>query len=645
MGRHGEEGAEQPRGRGDRRSADDADPYADPSADPYADPYARRELADDGRGGPAGPPPYETPYEAEYGRRRSPYEADGPVYDVAGSGGETEASPFGTERPAYEAEGPVYDVAGSGGETEASPFGTERPAYEAEGSPYGQERPPYDSERSSFASGRSRYESPYGASQESPYEAAGSPYGDDDQLRGEGARPGAGGSRRDPGGASPAGPGEPWEPWVPRPSAEWPAEGGGSAAGDTSRDEVGWPRWPLTDAEPPEPELPHTAAWQTPEPYGGQRVWPPGSGASREGRTEGFESPVGGTRQMDRTGLHETGPGDEGGGPAGRGRRSGFLGSGWTADGDPDADAKDDPKPGARGGRRREDVVEDDWDEPRSRGAGRFRPVLLAVAAVVVVLGGTVAGIKMLGGTTTAADGDCPAGQTCAAVATNRPTPDTSSTESSEELFESEEPPPVEETEAAEDDPATPTPSGRATAAPPPVRPTTAPRTSRSPSPRPTPTSRPTRSPVQVRGEPTEEPEESPSLGNVVIEPPRDTSPPGTPFTTPTSGSGGDQPLSSGGMVSMGFDVVSQGRDRYVAELSVVNESTQTLPRFALRVPVAGRVLDVTGHDWSQEGDTLLIEAEEGLLGGDGLVVTFTARGRAATPATCELPGGACTLA
>ena len=52
----------------------------------------------------------------------------------------------------------------------------------------------------------------------------------------------------------------------------------------------------------------------------------------------------------------------------------------------------------------------------------------------------------------------------------------------------------------------------------------------------------------------------------------------------------------------------------------------------------------MSGANGKQIGDSLVIESPENLEAGEDLVVTFTARGQAATPETCESNQGECAV-
>lgn len=252
---------------------------------------------------------------------------------------------------------------------------------------------------------------------------------------------------------------------------------------------------------------------------------------------------------------------------------------------------------------------------------------LLSVAAVAVVLGGTVAGVKMMG-----SSGQVPAaGQSPSGAA---PVPQSTNTDESEE--------PVED-EPTEEDSATPTESAR----PSPTNTVRQPR--RTTSPRPTPTrtkAKHTTKPTDD-AEPTDEATETdaPTEGpTTVSEPstgvfPTDT---GAPVPDPTSSVGYQS--RSGGSVNVKWDVVDQAISGYKAAIDVTNSSMKTMSGLTLSLPVTGRVIDVRGADWTQDGQLLIIDVTQALASGDSANLTFTATGKATQPENCGMVGGECAV-
>ncbi|MFC7648296.1 hypothetical protein ACFQX6_53500 [Streptosporangium lutulentum] len=86
--------------------------------------------------------------------------------------------------------------------------------------------------------------------------------------------------------------------------------------------------------------------------------------------------------------------------------QTGFLGSGWSAE---------------------SELSDPVWPKKERRSGGRTKMTLLAVAAVAVVLGGTVVGVQVMtspAGSST----DCPPGG-CVVAASNQPAPQAETTE------------------------------------------------------------------------------------------------------------------------------------------------------------------------------------------------------------------------
>ena len=309
--------------------------------------------------------------------------------------------------------------------------------------------------------------------------------------------------------------------------------------------------------------------------------------------------------------------------PAWAEAETGFLASGWSSDEQPE-----EPEPGRRRARRKPPKPPGPPDGPPS-GRGKGRMALLAVAAVAVVLGGTVVGIKMMG----SSDGaeSCPEGNCAAVQVTNQPVP------------QSEEP--VEDTEPAEepvDEPEEETPAASPT---PSVRPTAGqPRRTSTPTPKPTRSktkqARPTEDPVE-EAVPEESPEATPTEE---APPPGDTD----SGTVPTEG-GTPEPGAStppaGGSVNVRFNVVKQRLTGYTATMDVINSSAKTLSALTLSMPVRGQVLNVDGAEWTQDGNLLIIDLASPIAKGDTAEITISATGRAGQPSNCGLVGGECAVA
>ncbi|MEV0593961.1 hypothetical protein [Nonomuraea cavernae] len=298
----------------------------------------------------------------------------------------------------------------------------------------------------------------------------------------------------------------------------------------------------------------------------------------------------------------------------------GFMDSGWSSD---------DSEPRRRRGRRKAPPGDALLDEAPS--GGRARVALLSVAAVAVVLGGTVAGVKLMSGP---GEAECP-GDRCTAVQTsNQPAPVVS------EPVEEEESPIDEPTEDEQSDATdTPTPQNTTSAR--------APR--RTSSPEPTPTKTKEKTPAKRTDEPvptsseetaTEEPTEEPTTINDPGARPTE-APPASPEPTVSATV---QSALSGGSVNVTFDVVRQGVANYTAHLDVVNASPQALKSLTVSLPVVGRVVSMTGGEWTQDGNLLIIDLSGSLVKGGSAEVKFSATGRAARPGNCGLVGGECAV-
>ncbi|MEU6792246.1 hypothetical protein ABZ907_11140 [Nonomuraea wenchangensis] len=331
--------------------------------------------------------------------------------------------------------------------------------------------------------------------------------------------------------------------------------------------------------------------------------------------------------------------------PAWAEAETGFLTSGWSADsGLDDLDDPDEPK--GRRGRRKDGNSEggrgrgrgDDLAAPSSAGGGgKGRVALLSVAAVAVVLGGTVAGVKLM------SSGD-PAkceGATCAAVQKSPADPGPAVADPAAEDEESE----PEEEPAADEEKTTP-----------PGRPTpTASYVARAPRRTTSPTPKPTRTRVKASAQPTkqvtEEPtgaEESETLTpNPNPEPSSDggaTEAPAQPTPVDTDRPG---PFGQGGAGGGSINVqqtIKQRVGTYSASLRVANTSARALAAPTVSVPVEGKVLSVRGATWTQDGDLLILDVPSTLAAGDSAEVTFTATGKGEQAETCGMVSGECSV-
>ncbi|MFJ2031903.1 hypothetical protein [Streptosporangium sp. NPDC087985] len=309
--------------------------------------------------------------------------------------------------------------------------------------------------------------------------------------------------------------------------------------------------------------------------------------------------------------------------------QTGFLGSGWSA---------------------RTELSEPVWPDEKRRSGGRVKTMVLAVAAVAVVLGGTVAGVQVM--SAAGSSENCPAGS-CLAEASEQP-----------ELYSTgdgqadptERPAPSDEPEKAGKEKtgpapaptpsATPSRAGRTSTARPtptpeatrtaqrggPARRTGAPVPVPEPEPEPSPTGE-----ALITGTRTQDPAPSPA----VTQPPT-TQPTQPPTTQPSSPEILATPAAGGAALRVGFGIVSKRGETYTAKLVVT--ANAKLTGLTLSLPVGGEVASVTGADWKQDGDTLVLETVRDLEAGKDLVLTFTAYGRAEVPRSCESTQAECAV-
>ncbi|MFD8562739.1 hypothetical protein ACFV1N_36140 [Streptosporangium canum] len=301
--------------------------------------------------------------------------------------------------------------------------------------------------------------------------------------------------------------------------------------------------------------------------------------------------------------------------------RTGFLGSGWS-----------DPS----------DLSDPVWPDEKRRPGRRIRTVLLAVAAVAVVLGGTVAGVQVLGGPA-GSSADCPPGGCAAETPGGSESYPTGLTDPADQTGE---PTPSGEPERTEKDKTSPVPTPAVTRQ----------QTGRTSS-APTPTPKATRAPRRTEpARPTRKPEAEPSTtGESLITdterqdptPPQATTQPQVPQPSQTSvPEAPDTPAAGGAAVTVDFgvvqEVVQEKEEVYTAKLTVA--AGEKVTGLALSLPVGGEVDSVTGAGWTQDGDTLVLEPGKDLEVGESLVLTFTAHGRAQAPQTCRSTRGECAV-
>ncbi|MET7333894.1 hypothetical protein [Nonomuraea sp. NPDC005650] len=321
--------------------------------------------------------------------------------------------------------------------------------------------------------------------------------------------------------------------------------------------------------------------------------------------------------------------------PAWANAETGFLASDWAADSG--IDEPDEPKGrrGRRKGGRGGGGGGDDMLAPAPSGAGKGRVALLSVAAVAVVLGGTVAGVKFM---SSGEPAKC-SGATCAAVqaSTNRPGPEASQP-TEEESTPEEEP---SEEESADEPTTSQTPSP------------TASYSARTPRRTASATPTPSKTKVKTSAKPTKDP--TPPVEELASETPTAEEEPSTLDDSDTGGaptSGGSTPLPTGtGTFGSGQggamnikQTIKQRLLSYQADMTLSNASRETLENPTVSVPVEGEVMTVTGAQWTQDGDLLILDLSASLTAGDSVNVTFTATGKGEKAANCGLVSGDCAV-
>ncbi|MFI6815520.1 hypothetical protein ACIBG7_24145 [Nonomuraea sp. NPDC050328] len=279
--------------------------------------------------------------------------------------------------------------------------------------------------------------------------------------------------------------------------------------------------------------------------------------------------------------------------------------------------------PPRRGRGRRRPPRDGGGDDPRGKGKGKA--AVLAVAAVAVVLGGTVAGVRMMSSATPAnCTGDtCTAAKQAAAPVTTSPAAD--------------------ESEAAPDeDPATET-----------TGPTPKPTVTSQRSPRRTPVPKPSKTKLKQTPVPTIEaeeadkddstPQESSTPSHQLPEAQEGPSEAVTPLSTESAAP--FQQSSRQGAVNVGFSVLRERDSSYTARLSVTNESAKPFSAATVSLPLSGQVYDVEGaSSWMQDGDLLILDLPGELSAGESVSVTIGVYGTAETPQTCGVVGAECVM-
>ncbi|MDH2427599.1 hypothetical protein [Sphaerisporangium sp. TRM90804] len=289
------------------------------------------------------------------------------------------------------------------------------------------------------------------------------------------------------------------------------------------------------------------------------------------------------------------------------------------------AEPADDPAEGGPGPRRRRRAG---VDRPKARRGRRL--AALSAAAAVVAIGTALVGLKLGGAPLDLTEApDCPAGQACAAIASGAPTADVAPPGFADNGGSTPSP--------SEEESATPTPRSSAAKSTAP-----APRASRTAERRaPESSGRPTAAPERTR--PAPRAEEDPAPDEEPTEPPPVEEETDAPLPDPTLRDEEDAPLVSTGQVTVDLTISESTGSGYTGELAITNTGPE-LEGWDLRVRVGGTVTGVSGADWSQQGDTLVLGSVDTLGPDELVVVAFSAQGESAPPGGCELVGGSCDL-
>nr|BFE82957.1 hypothetical protein GCM10020093_055580 [Planobispora longispora] len=305
---------------------------------------------------------------------------------------------------------------------------------------------------------------------------------------------------------------------------------------------------------------------------------------------------------------------------------------------------------------RRAETWREELDDPgrERRSGGWLKMTLLAVTAVAAVAGGTVAGVQAWKSSTTPVT-DCTLGGCLAAGPGGPPSePDVADTagptgepDPGREAEPGEEPAPRQ----AETSPApTPVVARRDRDDDPQASPHAASGRERSPpttrfpprSPGPPRSGRPAggrrplllRRPAGLRSRADVRPD-SPGQESPPSESPRATGSPEAPQSPEPSSLAGRAAVT----VSFSADRSERRRSR-TYDARVVVTADRDLPSVRLSLPVGGEVISLHGAQWRQEGGTLVIESSRDLPAGAKLVVSFTARGEARAPQSCQSASG-----
>ncbi|WP_147268137.1 hypothetical protein [Spongiactinospora rosea] len=386
-------------------------------------------------------------------------------------------------------------------------------------------------------------------------------------------------------------------------TAEWPDVAGveHTAAYDVRHEEYGEPPasepFPADDPEAASPHDSHDSYERRPPPPD-RLVYSPHRSAGAGGDTSGDTTVSGQTE------------------------RTGFLGSGWQGD---DDDSSPGPYKGVWGG-------EKPAAEPRKRG----RVAVLSVAAVVALLGGSVAGVQIM-----TRSAEAPTATKLVTAPSTSATPSTFS-EPAETPEEEAEPTAEETGEPAKKPKTSAPPQSTQTAAP---RRTQRPRATEEPRPK------KTRTPDNLDNQETPPRDTKPTGSPRQTEEPRvrdDENRPAPPSAQPTTGPTG--PPDGGGLDSRNDNIVEIdvnlfGRlAGYSAELSIANASATDLTGVTLDLAVSGRVTKVEGADWDYSDGTLTLRLPRAIPAGGRVSVEYRALGRSKAPSSCEVTGITCLL-
>jgi hypothetical protein len=171
--------------------------------------------------------------------------------------------------------------------------------------------------------------------------------------------------------------------------------------------------------------------------------------------------------------------------------------------------------------------------------------------------------------------------------------------------------------------------------------------TADEPKPKPTPKST---APVVVQAKPTPSRTASPKPKKSAT--PTPTEDEETPIGTGLEEGGGpssndDPPVdlrAAAPAVTVAFEVTQEDFNGYAARIVVLSGS-EDISDLRLAIPVSGEVLTVEGAQWEIQGGQLILTSLAPLRAGEELVVDMIANGSPTTPSGCVLTGGDCTIA